>query len=180
MGSPLQQYKQKIRLPRIRTPGTLNNNYYLHFTLYNVSSIAFDLSFPEELTTYGLSEAMLNKVFTEVENYKRPLSWCVKGISFYQVLHQFLKRWPRSKSSTKSSIGRFYMAIDKNLQAKGCRPDNTYLFIEKVALSSQSSQSSLMCYGNEKLEEKMLQCQVKECCENIEQMMKDFGAMSEE
>ena len=99
---------------------------------------------------------------------------------FYQVLHQFLKRWPRSKSSTKSSIGRFYMAIDKNLQAKGCRPDNTYLFIEKVALSSQSSQSSLMCYGNEKLEGKMLQGQVKECCENIEQMMKDFGAMSEE
>ena len=134
IGSPLQQYKQKIRLPRIRTPGTLNNK---HFTLYNVSSIAFDLSFPEELTTYGLSEAMLNKVFTEVENYKRPLSWCVKGIpyiSFYQVLHQLLKKWPRFKSLTKSSIGRFYMAIDKNLQAKGCRPDNTYLFIEKVAL----------------------------------------------
>ena len=84
MGSPLQQYKQKIRLPRIRTPGTLNNNnYYLHFTLYNVSSTAFVLSFPEELTTYGLSEAMLNKVFTEVENYKRPLSWVCKRNSLY-------------------------------------------------------------------------------------------------
>ena len=52
--------------------------------------------------------------------------------------------------------------------------------IVKVALSSQS-QSSLMCYGIAKVEEKMLQGQIlKECCENIEQMTKDFGAMSEE
>ena len=53
------------------------------------------LSFPQELTGYGLSEELLAKVVREVQNEETSLSWCLKGvpnIDFYQTLHPFLKK----------------------------------------------------------------------------------------
>ena len=87
--------------------------------------------------SYGLSEDLLATVFDQFEN-DETLSWSLRGIpdhGFYQDLHPFLKKWPRTQSSTKSSIGKFYSTIDMNLNTKSYRPDNAYRFIERLVLS---------------------------------------------
>ena len=93
-----------------------------------------------------------------MESNKESLSWHLRGIpcvGFYKDLHPYLKKWPRSLSAAKSMIGRFYIAIDKSLQVKGCRPDNAYRFIERIAFSDQL-RDSIMRYGYEENEVKVL------------------------
>ena len=75
--------------------------------------------------------------------------WCVKGIptvGFYRCLHKFLVKWPKSRSMSKTAVGKFYMAIDHRLKQKGSRPDNIYRFVEKIILSDEPD-CSYMRYG---------------------------------
>ena len=94
------------------------------------------VEFPHELTNYGLTESLLEVVWTQVEKSDAtPLKWSLKGVpnvDFYQDLFSFLKKWHKTKRATKIQLGRFCLAIDRNLQVKGCRPDNAYRFIQSV------------------------------------------------
>ena len=79
--------------------------------------------FPNELLAYGLDEKLLAEVFGQVQSQQeQTLVWHLRGIpdnEFYQDLHSFLKRWPRTCTLTKVSIGKFYIAVDMNLQYRG-------------------------------------------------------------
>lgn len=115
-----------------------------------------NVAFPMELQKYGLNEETLASTFKQFSAHSYPnqelsselrLSmWTLRGLipntEFYQLLHQFLKKWYLTKESTKSDIGRFYMFIDPNLQFEGARPDNVYRFIENTAKYSANSPMS--------------------------------------
>ncbi len=80
-------------------------------------------AFPQELLVYGLNEKLLMEVFSQLQNEEdvtlKSLSWHIRGIpdnSFYQDLHPFLKKYPDTRHFTKVSIGKFYIAVDKNLR----------------------------------------------------------------
>ena len=77
------------------------------------------------------------------------------------------------------AIGQFYMAIDKNLQAKGSRPDNTYRFVERVVMS-EKPRSALMMYGFEDVELKVLQVEMKGYSEQNKKLTADLSAMQRE
>ena len=97
--------------------------------LINFYSDPDSVTYPESLTDYGLTEELLTLTFKQVQRRKRTLSWYLKGtpnVGFYCALHSFLKKWPISKSTTKVAIGNYYIAIDRNLQAKGSSPYNTF------------------------------------------------------
>ena len=72
-------------------------------------------------------------------------------VGFYRERHNFLRKWPVSRSITKVAIGRFYICIDPQLYHKSMcgRPDNVYQFIERVALSDRPF-STPMLYGHDK------------------------------
>lgn len=72
----------------------------------------------------------------------------IPTVGFYRELHRFLKKWPISRSATKTAIGNFYISIDPELQKKSTfsRPDNIYRFIEKVA-DSDKPDATRMCYN---------------------------------
>ena len=75
--------------------------------------------------------------------------WSLRGIpcvEFYRKLHEFLKKWEKTRSSTKTSIGRLYISIDRQLQERGSSPSNTYKFIERIS-SSNLRDSSVMLYN---------------------------------
>ena len=96
---------------------------------YLFCSDSDDVTFPESLNDYGLTEELLASTFKQVQKGKKTLSWCLKGIpnvGFYCVLHPFLKKWPLTKSTTMVAVGNYYIAIDHNLQVKGSSPYNTY------------------------------------------------------
>ena len=98
---------------------------------------------------------------------------------FYQQLHRYMKKWPLSSSSTKTAIGKFYIAIDKNLQDKGYRPDNAYRFIERTVGSKQPP-SATMKYGLEDTEVKSLEKEVKQCSECTQKLTINFNLMKRE
>ena len=52
-------------------------------------------------------------------------------------------------SLTKTAIGKFYLAVDKQLQERRSSPYNTYKFIEQM-VSSNVPDSALMSYGLDK------------------------------
>ena len=97
-----------------------------------------DVEFPCGLNDYGLTESILDEVWTQVqESDTCPLRWSLQdtpNVDFYQDLSSFFKRWSKSKQATKMGIGRFFIAIDKNLQ--GYRADNAYRFIQRVSASN--------------------------------------------
>lgn len=102
-----------------------------------------DTPFPTQLTDAGLNEETLEASLTLQGD------WCIKDVptvGFYRCLHKFLVHWPKSRSMTKTAVGKFYMGIDHNLKQKGSRPDNIYRFIEKIALSDEPDSAS-MSYG---------------------------------
>lgn len=114
------------------------------------------VEFPYELSNYGLTESLLEEVWSQVECAATSLKWCLEGVPnvcFYQDLFCFLKSWHKSNQATKVSIGRFCIAIDKNLQDKGCHPDNAYKFIERVVKLPRNTQIN---YGLQKQEIKNL------------------------
>ena len=131
-----------------------------------MTTYADAVEFPEELYNYGLDEALLKTVFRQVESGRGSLKWCLHGIpskSFYKILHQFFKKWPMTQCTTKVAIGEFYLAIDKNLQEKGGRPDNVYRFIDRIQVSDPDE---LMVYGS-LAELKAMQAEVKHCTNHV-------------
>ena len=149
-------------------------NTYVYFILFFTDSC---VTFPEELHYYGLDEDILSSVFRQVQSGKEPIQWSLKGVpnvNFYQKLHPFLKKWSVTHEATKSMIGRFYVAIDKNLKDRGSRADNVYRFIERVVECSQSSDAT-MSYGLDKeiVEVKALRKKVKHCTETLDKFSKE-------
>ncbi len=59
------------------------------------------VEFPHELTNYGLTESLLDKVWTQVEKCDvDPFKWSLKGVpnvDFYQDIFYFLKRWHKTQ-----------------------------------------------------------------------------------
>ena len=126
------------------------------------------VAFPKELYSYGLNEALLEIVFQQVQSGKASLKWCLQGVpnrSFYHKLHEFLKKWPTTRHTTKVAIGTFYLAIDKNLRDEGGRPDNIYRFIERVASATEPDE--LMTYNVGVTELKAMRAEVKHCTGHV-------------
>ena len=90
---------------------------------------------------------MLTKVFLHVKDQKRGhIPWQLNGLpelKFYSEMHKFLHKWPLTRSASKATIGRLYMAIDKNLQIKGQTPNNTYLFKDRMVKSHHQCDVSM-------------------------------------
>ena len=112
-------------------------------------------------------------------------SWSLRGIpcvEFYRKLHEFLKKWEKTHTSTKTSIGRFYIAIDRQLQERGSSPSNTYKFIERV-VSSSLPDSSVMSYNTADVTLKSLQAEIQEFHEQVHnlstQVMKQQAELSQ-
>ena len=95
---------------------------------------------------YGLNEELFMSCFHAFEA-ETSLPWQVKGIpdvGFYKALHPYLTKF--KSSITKITIGKFYIAIDPNLRAKGSLPDNIYRFIETI-VKSKKPEDKPMVYG---------------------------------
>ena len=74
------------------------------------------------------------------------------------------------------SLGKFYIAIDTNLQARDLQPNNAYRFIERIATSNQPW-SSIVKYGLEDIQMNGVQEQVKECTEQIQKLVATVNAL---
>ena len=139
--------------------------------------------FPKDLQAYGLNEELLVEVFSQVlSGQDRSLVWHLRGVpdhGFHQDLHYFITRCPQTSTSTKVSRGKFYIAIDTNLQARDLRPDNAYRFIEKIATSNRP-RTSIVKYGVEDIEMSTVQLQVKACTEQIQELVATVKALQTE
>ena len=91
-------------------------------------------SFPEQLHHYGLTKEILSEAFQfsqqSIANFDEDISesWSLHGIpnvEFYRKLHPFLKKWEQTHLATKTSVGRFYITIHRQLQERGSTPINS-------------------------------------------------------
>ena len=73
-------------------------------------------------------------------------------------------------------MGKFYISIDKNLKAKGIRPDNAYRFVEKL-FTSNSPQDMTVNYNLDDTAVHALQIEVDQCNEEIRKLTTDFAAL---
>jgi len=111
--------------------------------------------FPEELFVhYGLTTELLSKAFqcAQVCFNQVNAAWCLPGspnVGFYRMLHLFLQKWDKTKLVTKTSIGKLYLSIDRQLQQEKANPMGAYRFIERVIYSNKPD-SELMPYSMEK------------------------------
>lgn len=125
----------------------------------------------------------MEEIWTQVQKCDTtPLTWSLKGvpnIDFYQDLCCFLKSWQRTQRATKVEIGCFCIAIDKNLQVKGCRPDNAYRFIQRVVYS-KLPRSTQMNYGSQEQEIKSLKSRVEVCTQEVEKLKSDQEKMKKD
>ena len=122
------------------------------------------MTFPVELTYYGLTLELLDDA---IEN----MSWSLHGIpnvEFYRRLHDFLKKWSKTQSLTKTCVGKFYLAIDVHLQERGSTPYNTYRFIDRL-VSSDVPDTTLMSYGSDK-KLSYLQAEIQGCQEHYQDL----------
>ena len=69
---------------------------------------------------------------------------------------------------TKTTIGKFYLLIDMQLQARGSSPYNTYKFIECV-INSDVPDSSIMTYGADQTVG-VLQAEVRLCSKLVPEL----------
>lgn len=107
------------------------------------------MHFPDELQQCGATEQDVQRAF--VESCKgKGLSWSLHKpvtVGFYRALHNYLRKWPTSRSATKSAVGNFYTLIDPKFQKRvSSRPDNIYSFVQRV-VSSSKPDSDDMDYG---------------------------------
>ena len=144
------------------------------------------IKFPEQLCKYGLNEKLLLEVYRQVLHKRETVSWSLQGISnveFYHLLHPFLKKWPLTKSISRTVIGKLYMAIDPNLQKNNCRPDNAYRFIERrTTLGSNLPSTTLMTYSTHdihKSELKSLHVKGDEQDDHIHKLTLDLNSMKQ-
>ena len=158
-GSPLRSYLKRVWMPRIRNTQQGNcinkeiekSRHYLGLLFTGSTPL-----FPVLLQKYGLTENILMEGLLQCSQghkLKVDIKWSLKEVptvGFYRELHNFLRKWPLSRSMTKVAIGRFYTCIDPQLYYKNMcsRPDNVYQFIERVALSEKPF-SAPMSYGHD-------------------------------
>ena len=137
--------------------------------------------FPTELLAYGLNEEVLEQVFGEVQTCQAVMSWSLRGIpdhGFYQDLHSFMKIWPKSRTAAKTTIGKFYLAIDRNLRIRhSMRPDNAYQFIDRIVSSSQP-RTTVIQYGVEEIE--AIKKEVKKYVEDRQKLLDEFEKIKRE
>ena len=88
----------------------------LYMDLYFLSISDTDpTTFPDKLAEFSLNEESLEAALLQESD------WCVKDVpfvGFYRWLHKFLLKWPKSCFMTKTSIGQFYIRIDRSLGQK--------------------------------------------------------------
>ena len=152
--------------------------HILYFILFLYTGV--EVPFPSGLTGYGLNEEILSSIFQD--DWDGPLQWSLKdipNIEFYQLLHPFLKKWPLSHNASKSDIGRFYMAIDRNLRLKDCRADNIYRFIERISHSSRAG-DVLMTYDNNSSLLVASQRTMRECSAQVEELNSEVIELKKE
>ncbi len=131
------------------------------------------MQFPDELQQYGASEQNVRRAFVE-SCERRDLCWSLHKpvtIGFYRALHNYLHKWPTSRSATKSAVGNFYTLIDPKFQKRSgafSRPDNVHLFVQKIATSSKPD-SDIMDYGID-VKVQHLRSVVNEYQENLQEM----------
>ena len=128
--------------------------------------------FPEELQQCGLTEDVLQRAFFQVCEGNSDLCWRVQrpvSVGFYRELNNYLRKWPPSKSATKTAVGKFFLSIDSNFQSRiSSRPDNVYAYVQRIAMSDKPH-SEPMSYGIEKTVEK-LQSVVSEYKTDLQEM----------
>ena len=128
-------------------------------------------SLPDELArNYGLTIQLLGEFF-QIQSKSPSTSWSLHGIpfvEFYRKLHPFLKKWSATWSLPKTTIGKFYLSIDRLLQARGSSPYNTYKFVERV-ISSDVPDSSIMMYGADQTVG-ALQAEVRMCSKLVQEL----------
>jgi len=77
------------------------------------------------------------------------------------------------------AVGCFCIAIDANLQVKGCRADNAYRFIQRIA-QSNLPRNTLMNYSFEEWKVKSLEMEVEKCSQQVQKLTLDCDAMKKE
>ena len=133
------------------------------------------LPFPDQLSSYGLTIKLLSQAFdcAQSGNEEELAScWSLRGIpyvTFYRRLHEFLKKWEKTRSLTTTSIGRFYISIDWQLQERGSSPSNTCKFIERI-ISSALPDTTVMSYNIADVTLKSLQAEVQNFQEVVHQL----------
>ena len=141
------------------------------------------LPFPDQLFNYGLTVESLCRAFDSAQSRsEEELSscWRLRGIpyvEFYRKLHEFLKKWEKTRSLTKIAIGRFYISIDRQLQERGSSPSNTYKFIERI-VSSSLPDTSIMSYSTDGTPKK--QSDVNGDSEEVDQLASQLKKQQEE
>lgn len=150
------------------------------FDIAFASSCSDCISFPAELHQYGLTEEVLKKAFLQpCQDHETHAIVCwplneIPTVGFYRELymHNFLRKWPPSRSVTKTAIGNFRIRIDPELRRKNAsgRLDNIFQFIRKVAFSDKPH-AELMWYGlHATIVNEHLQTEVSGCLTEIEEL----------
>lgn len=84
--------------------------------------------YPEILREYGLTEELLGELFHQTcDDPNASIHWTLPRqptVGFYKALHSHLKTF--KNIATKTSVGRFYVAIDPAMKARKSRPDNVH------------------------------------------------------
>ena len=138
------------------------------------------MPFPDKITNYGLTYELLSDAVEQGARSKWSLHG-VPNVEFYRKLHLFLKRWSRTRSLTKTCIGKFYLAIDQHLRERGSTPYNTYRFIEQL-VSSDVPDRAVMSYGSDK-KLSSLKAEIQSCheqCQILNEKMKEQEAEMED
>ena len=158
-------------------------------------SLTADLNvFPTSIQECDVTERLLQRAFLQCLEGQKDLCWTLTKpvtVGFYRDLHHYLRQWPPARSATKTTVGRFYLLVDVNFKSRRMskRPDNVYMFVQKVADSHRLSSEpmyygtvkqlkSVVCGYQEKL--KIMSHRVSEQQEALEEMKKQLEVASAE
>ena len=187
-GDSRKSYLERHWIPRTRniaSQGMCNSNRALFriicpalvFILW-LKILVDPTPFPEELNgKYGLTVDVLNSAFGKSDTLHQ---WSLRGIpdvGFYRKLHQFLKKWPVTRTLSKTAIGKFYLVIDGRLQERRSSPYNTYKFVEQL-VSSNVPDSVPMSYGLDK-QLGSLQAEVKDLNTKVQEQQAEISLLKQ-
>ena len=89
--------------------------------------------FPSFLEKFCLSEEHLIELIENPEiSWQIPSSSTCSPKNFYYELHNYVKKSPKIKMFSKTSIGKLYTKIDPYLRERKFRPDNAYRYIDRL------------------------------------------------
>lgn len=137
--------------------------------------------FPEELTSYGLTEENLLAALQQVGDGRSVDLKLTQTptVRFYQSLHKLLKKKAFARFTNKTLIGKFYLEIDPFLRAKGGRADNIYRFVENM---SKVPPDQPVNYRIELAQHKIstMRAEIEHCQEVVDRVSLEFGQLKEE